>query len=53
MIMLRKHNEIVPFQRVTIKVKTLRVEEAEEALGGKKKQDILVGDSSGTSRLMV
>ena len=41
------------FQRVTIEVKVVRVEKALEVNGGKKKQDILVGDETGTVRVTV
>ena len=48
--MLKQMEELIAFQRVTVEVKALRVEEATR---GYKKQDITVGDSSETARLMV
>lgn len=54
LIMLKQLEELVAFQRVMVEVKALHEEEAMEVSGGKKnKQDISVGDSSGTARLTV
>ena len=52
-IMLKQLEQLVAFQRVTVEVKALHVEEVMEVSGGKKKQDVTVGDSSGTARLTV
>ena len=52
-ITLSELDELVQFQRVMVEVKAIRVDEVMEILGGKEKQDILVGDSSGTARFTV
>ena len=36
---------LVTFQRVTCEAKVVSVDEVEEVSGGKKKQDVLLGDS--------
>ncbi len=41
------------FQRVTVAVKAIRVDKAIEVTGGKKKQDVVVGDGSGTARATI
>ena len=41
---------LVSFQRVTCDVKVLDVDEAMEVAGGKRKQDLLVSDDTGTAR---
>ena len=52
-ITLKELHDLLPFQRVTVEVKAVRVEEPTEVSGGKKKQDVLVGDSTGTARFTV
>ena len=39
------------FQRVSVTVKALRVDDPQQIPSGKMKQDVLVGDSTGTTRL--
>ena len=39
------------FQRVSVTVKVLRVDDPQQIPSGKMKQDVLVGDSTGTARL--
>ena len=52
-ITLKELHDLLPFQRVTVEVKAVRVEEPTEVSGGKKKQDVLVGDSTATARFTV
>ena len=46
-------NKLVTYQRVSVEVKALHVEDVMEVSGGKRKQDIISGDSSGCTRLTV
>ena len=50
MICLNEVEKLVNFQRVTCGVK---VERQLEVPGGKRKQDVVIGDSSGTIKLTV
>ena len=43
--------DLAQFQRVNVAVKALHVDDHIEVTGGKRKQDILVGDSTRTARL--
>ena len=52
-ITLKELHDLLPFQRVTVEVKAVQVEEPTEVSGGKKKQDVLVGDSTATARFTV
>ena len=52
-IVLGTLTDIAPFQRVTLVAKAIRVGEVEEVAGGKKKQDIIVGDGTGTARFTI
>ena len=49
-IKLEDLQTLVSFQRVTCDVKVVQVDEAMEVAGGKRKQDFLVGDDTGTAR---
>ena len=49
-IKLEDLQALVSFQRITCDVKVLHVDEAMEVTGGKKKQDLCVGDDTGTAR---
>ena len=51
MVNLKEVLSLVTFQRVTCEAKVVSVDEVEEVSGGKKKQDVLLGDSTGTLRL--
>ena len=42
---------LVTFQRATCEVKVVNIDDVEEVAGGKKKQDVLIGDVSGAVRL--
>lgn len=53
MISLKELPGLVCFQRVSVEVKVTRVEDPLEVTGGKKKQDVIVGDSSGSARVTV
>ena len=44
---------LVPFQRVSCEVKVVNVDAVMEVSGGKKKQDVLVRDCTGTARVTV
>ena len=52
-ILLEQLPQLKTFQRVSVAVKVLQIEEPIEVNGGKRKQDILVGDSSATTRFTV
>ena len=47
---LSEVKKLVSFQRVTVEVKVVRMEDAVEVTGGKKKRDLIVGDASGSCR---
>ena len=53
LIELKEVQGLVPFQRVSCEVKVVNVDAVMEVSGGKKKQDVLVGDSTGTVRVTV
>ena len=48
-----KLQSLASFQRVVVEAKVVRVDDSMEVTGGKVKQDILIGDSTGTGRLTV
>ena len=48
---LNELSKLVVFQRVTVEAKILRLEEVMEVAGGKKKQDVVIGDRHGIARL--
>lgn len=50
---LEETMQMQQFERVTVSVKVIRVEEAMEIPGGLRKQDVMVGDKSGTVRFTV
>ena len=50
-IMLKELNDLVPYQVVSVEVKVVRVEEPAIVGQGMKKQDLLIGDSTGNARL--
>lgn len=52
-ITLDKLQTLASFQRVVVEAKVVRVDDSMEVTGGKVKQDILIGDSTGTGRLTV
>ena len=52
-IMLKELTGLAPFQVVSVEVKVVGVEEPTIVGSGLKKQDILIGDSTGTARLAV
>jgi hypothetical protein len=52
-VMLDEVTKMEAYQRVLCAIKVLEVVEAEEVPGGKKKQDILVSDATGTLRLVL
>ena len=52
-IVLGKLKETPAFQRVNVVVKAIRLEDIEEVPGGKKVQNIIVADSTGTVRFTV
>ena len=52
-ILLNELPDLMPYERVSVAVKALRVEDPMEVTGGKRKQDIIIGDSSATTRLTV
>ena len=52
-IMLKELMDLVPYQVVSVEVKVVGVEEPTVVGSGLKKQDILIGDSTGTARLAV
>lgn len=52
-ITLNQLNSVPLFHRVTLVAKAIHVEEVVEVSGGKKKQDILIGDSTGTARFTI
>ncbi len=51
MITLDKLAELPDFQRVTVAVKAVRVDQPVHVVGGKRKQEIMLSDSSGKSKL--
>ena len=53
LIKLEEVQCLVPFQRVSCEVKVVDVDSVMEVSGGKKKQDVLVGDSTGVARVTV
>ena len=50
-IQLSEINKLANFQHITCQVKVLSIENPVEEPRGKKKQDIMIGDSSGTAIL--
>ena len=52
-IMLNEVKRIQSFQKVTVKVKAVNVKKCAEVNGGLMKQDVIVGDASGISRVTV
>ena len=52
-IMMKELMDLVPCQVVSVEVKMVGVEEPTIVGSGLKKQDILIGDSTGTARLAV
>ena len=52
-IVLSDLEDIAPFQRVTLVAKAIRGDQIEEVPGGKKKQDFVIGDGTGTARFTV
>ena len=46
-------HELVQYQRVTVEGKVVELDVVKEVSGGKKKQDLVIGDSSGSTRLTV
>ena len=52
-IQLSEINNLINFQRITCQVKVLSIQSPVEVPGGKKKQDIMIGDSSGTTKLTI
>ena len=50
---LSRLETLAAFQRVLVEGKVVGVDDAVEVSGGKKKQDIVVGDASGTARVTV
>ena len=53
MVTLKDVATLSIFQRVVCDIKVLKVNDSEEVSGGKVKQDILIGDTTGTLRLTV
>ena len=53
MVTLKDVATLSIFQRVVCDIKVLKVNDSEEVSGGKIKQDILIGDTTGTLRLTV
>lgn len=53
MIVPEEFAHLTQFQCATVSAKAIRVEEPIEVTGGKMKQDVLVGDRSGTARLTI
>ena len=49
-IKLEDLQSLVAFQKVTCSIKVTNVDDPLEVLGGKKKQDILIADDTGTAR---
>ena len=49
-ITLDQLDELSDYQRVTVAVKAIRVDEPVHVVGGKRKQEILLSDSSGKSK---
>ena len=52
-VVLSEVKDIPVFQRVNVVAKALRMEEITEVPGGKRKQDVIVADSTGTIRFTV
>ena len=52
-IVLKDLQYLVAFQRIMVEVKALHVDDVMKVTGDKKKQDILIADSTGNSRLTV
>ena len=52
-IILKEVGSLAPFQRVTVEVKVVHVDDVVEVSRGKKKQDILIGDKSAATRFTV
>ncbi len=52
-MVLKELGDLVQFQRITVSVKAIRIQEPTEVAGGKKRQDILVGNSTATARLTI
>ena len=50
---LSQLSSLQAFQRVVVEVKVIHVDDAMAVSGGKKKQDIRVGDASGAARVTV
>ena len=48
---LKALQNLVTFQMVAVEVKVLQVDDPLVVSGGKNKQDLIVGDSSGTTRV--
>lgn len=51
MIVLEELPQLTQFQRVTVLVKVICIDEPIEVPGGKMKQDVQVGDSTATARV--
>ena len=52
-IVLSKLTDFAAFQRVTVVAKAIHLEAVEEVPGGKKKQDIIIADGTGTARFTI
>ena len=52
-IVLEELGELEQFQRITVSVKVICVQEPSEVGNGKKKQDIIAGDSTGTAHVTI
>lgn len=52
-IVLSELKDAAPWTRVTLVAKVLHAEEVGEVPGGKKKQDLIIGDGTGTARFTV
>ncbi len=52
-IVLSELTDLAPFQCVTVEEKVVRLEDIGKVPGGKKKRDVVVGDSSGSARFTV
>ena len=46
-------HELVQYQRVTVEGKVVELDVVKEVSGGKKEQDLVIADSSGSTRLTV
>ena len=53
LIKLEELQQLIAFQRVSCEVKAVDVDAVMEVSAGKKKQDVLVGDSTGVARVTV